>query len=99
MTGPLQDVIGLSKVAKTLPQARPIGSLLRRGQCRAASESGTPLTTRPLSYRHVERDPLGVLVLIAEDAGGLERLVVIDAENAAGQRLALRDQPAVSGRK
>ena len=42
----------------------------------------------------MKRDPLGVLVLVAEDAGGLECLIVIDAEHAAGQRRALGDQAA-----
>ena len=42
-----------------------------------------------------ESDPLGVLrALVAQVQRGLERLVVIDAEHARGQRRALRDQTA-----
>jgi hypothetical protein len=41
-----------------------------------------------------QRCPLVILVLIAEDAGGLECLAMVDPEYAAVERCALRDQPS-----
>src|ERR1051325_8047321 len=49
--GPLQAVMGLSNDAKTPLQARPIVVCCAAVRANAASESGTPLTTSPLSYR------------------------------------------------
>jgi hypothetical protein len=49
VTVPLHEVMGLLYVASTLPQARPIEVCRAAVRARAAAESGTPLTTRPLS--------------------------------------------------
>ena len=94
VTVPLHEVIGIAVRGEHTAAGQADRGLLRGGQRQRGVGIRHAADHQAAIVAPGKRYPFVGLVLIAEDSGGLERLVVVDAEHAAGQRRSLGDQPA-----
>jgi hypothetical protein len=90
--GLLHEVIGLAKVATTPLRARPMVVCCAAANARVASEPGTPLTTRPLSYRHASDTYSCVL------CAGLEAVIGGGASVVLAAKAELKEEVEAAGK-